>query len=470
MRGADSAESDEGRDLVGRADSAESDHHVLRSARRVAVYGLGREGRAIVRFVRAVAPTAEVEVFQDDRLDRAATRCADELGVAVVAGEDAVVARLRSGAVDVVVRSPGVPLRGVGLTTAREHGVHVTSGTNLWFEAQAPDNVIAITGTKGKSTTSALLAHVLRASGRDVALLGNIGVPLLDHDRPAASHDVVVVELSSYQLADLHEPLAVGVWLNLHHEHIDWHGSHAAYAADKGRIAACSRRLVANADDDAVADACAGHADVMWVHAASDPVRLGQHTVPRSRLERALDASPLVGDHHVANLAMALGAAATIGVAPDELLDHVAGFTPLPHRLQLVHDDGRRWVDDSISTIPEAAVAALRAFPRSPVTLLAGGYDRAQDHQPLVDEIVARGDVTVVTMPDTGDRLAADLDRRGVASEAATDLADAVAIAAGCTPAGGVVLLSPAAPSYSHFRSFEQRGDRFAALAREVRS
>lgn len=444
-----------------------SDHDALRSARRVGVYGLGREGRAIVQFVRTLVPTVDLEVLLDDPADPATRRVADDLGVEVVTGPE-VVDRLAAGAIDVVVRSPGVPLRGAGLTTARRHGVHVTSGTNLWFESQAPDNVIAVTGTKGKSTTAALLAHLLRASGRDVALLGNIGTPLLDHDAPASTHDVVVVELSSYQLADLHEPVPVGVWLNLYAEHLDWHGSRAAYAADKGRIVTLSRTLVANADDRDVAAAAAEHGDVRWVAAGGDPVRLGDDVLPRHALVAALDASSLVGHHHVANLAMALAAGATAGAAPDTLLAHVASFTPLPHRLQLVHDDGRRWVDDSISTIPEAAVAALRAFPGVPVTLLAGGYDRGQDHAPLVDELAARDDVTVVTLPDTGDRLAADLRRRDLASEAATDLADAVALAATCTPDGGVVLLSPAAPSYGHFTSFEQRGDRFAMLAREA--
>lgn len=445
-----------------------SDRELPRTDGRAAVYGLGREGAAIVRHLRRSLPDLDVEVLLDGDADEAARATADELGVMLVTGTAAVVARMASGDLDVVVRSPGVPLRGAGLTAARAHDVAVTSGTNLWFDAHRPDNVVAVTGTKGKSTTSSLLAHLLRASGRDVALLGNIGTPLLDHDTPPADHDVVVVELSSYQLADLHHPLPVGAWLNLHPEHIDWHGSHEAYARDKGRIVALSRTLVANAEDAQVAAAAADHGDVRWVAAGSDPVRIGDRSLPRSALVDALDASPLVGHHHVANLAMALGAADAVGAEPTELLDHVTSFTPLPHRLQLVHDDGRRWVDDSICTIPEAAVAALRAFPDVPVTLLAGGYDREQDHTELAEEVAGRGDVLVVTLPDTGARLGDDLDRRGVAHVAVSDLAEAVAVAADRTPVGGVVLLSPAAPSYGHFTSFEERGDRFAALARDT--
>ena len=443
------------------------DHEALEAARRAAVYGLGREGRAIVRHLGELRGDLDVVVLLDGEADEATRDAAAELGVDLVTGETAVVELLAGGTVDVVVRSPGVPLRGAGLTAARDHGVHVASGTNLWFEREAPDNVVAITGTKGKSTTSSLLAHLLRGTGRDVALLGNIGTPLLDHPRPARDHDVVVVELSSYQLADLHEPLPVGVWLNLHHEHVDWHGSHAAYAADKGRIATLARTLVANADDAEVAAAVADHPDLLWVSTAEDPVVLGDARLPRQALVDALDASTLVGHHHVANLAAALTAGAAVGADPAELLDALPGFRPLPHRLELVHDDGRRWVDDSISTIPEAAVAALRAFPDVPVTLLAGGYDRAQDHAPLVEEVAGRDEVVVVTMPDTGARLAADLRDRGLAPRPVDDLDAAVDLADELTPDGGVVLLSPAAPSYGHFTSFEERGDRFAALARD---
>lgn len=443
-----------------------ADHRALAGARRVAVYGLGREGRAIVEFLRTASPAADVDVLVDADPDAATRELADELGLPLVAGHDRVVEHLASGAVDVVVRSPGVPLRSDGLATARRHGVHVTTGTNLWFEANTPDNVIAITGTKGKSTTASLLAHLLEASGRDVALLGNIGVPLLDHDRPADAHDLVVIELSSYQLADLHEPLPVGVWLNLHHEHLDWHGSHEAYVRDKGRIVELSTTLVATATDDVVAAAARPHRDVRWVDASGDPVRLGTTTLPRADVEDALSSSALVGNHHVGNLASALTAAGAFDVDARELLPHVAGYVPLPHRLQKVHDDGRQWVDDSISTIPEATIAALRAFPTTPVTLLAGGFDRDQDHGSLVDEVISRDDVLVVTMPDTGGRLAAALRAAGHDVVQADDLPTAVGVADERTPRGGVVLLSPAAPSYGTFRSFEDRGDQFATLAR----
>lgn len=438
----------------------------VRTARHVAVYGYGREGRAVVDAMPTLAPDAIVTVVNDTWLDE---ETVDDLGrrhVVVAHGsEPSVQAGLDD--VDVVVRSPGVPTRSPRLRRAVDRGAHVTTGTNLWFDLHRPDNVLAITGTKGKSTTTALLAHLLRSAGRDVVAAGNIGTPLLALDAPPQSHDHVVIELSSYQLADLDARLAVGVFLNLHREHLDWHGDHETYRADKSRIVGLSQVLVANAADADVMARSADHPDRRVFDARTSSVQLGHTHLPAADLDAALAASPLVGEHHRHNLAGALAAAAVVRVDPESLLPHVAGFSPLPHRLELVHDDGRRWVDDSISTIPEAAVAALTAFPRDPVTLLLGGFERQQDHAPLVAALADRRDVTVVTMPVTGHRFADEVagDHRLTVLRAA-DLAEAVAVARERTPADGVVLLSPAAPSYGAFRDFEERGRRFAELAR----
>ena len=228
--------------------------------------------------------------------------------------------------------------------------------------------------------------------------------------------------------------------------------------------------VVANAADARVVAAVGDHADPRWFDVCRDPAVVGHHALPIADLRAALSRSRLVGEHHVANLAAALAIVESVGVEPASVLDAVADFTPLSHRLEVVHDDGRLWIDDSISTIPETAVAALRAFPDRPVTLLAGGHDRTQDHAPLVAEVGRRPDVHVVTMPDTGARLADDLAQAGLADRTivADDLADAVRTAHRVTPAAGVVLLSPAAPSFGAFTSYEERGERFATLARAL--
>ena len=441
----------------------------LADARLVAIYGYGREGRSLLRHVRRLASSAEVVVVQDGPAGEDLVAASADEGFEVVTGED-VTEVLTKRRFDVVLRSPGVTIHHGPLAAALAAGRRVTTGLNLWFAEHRPDNVIAITGTKGKSTTTTVVAHLLRRAGRDVLLGGNIGVPVLDLDRSPDTADHVVLELSSYQLADLDAELGVGVLLNLHPEHVDWHGDHDQYADDKCRIIELSRVLVSNGDDREVAARAAGHPEPRWFSVAEREVRTGAVTIPREELAAALSRSPLTGLHQQWNVAAALTAVAEVGVSPIDALPWLEDVVPLPHRLELVADDGRRWVDDSISTIPEAAVAALRAFPDVPVTLLAGGYDRQQDHAVLVDAIRVHGHVTVVTMPDTGERLAADL-RVGAPEVVVHEVADleaAVACAAGVTPHRGVVLLSPAAPSYGHFRSFEERGDRFAELAGAV--
>ncbi len=161
--------------------------------------------------------------------------------------------------VDLLVRSPGIPLSHPAQQAARAAGVPTTTALNIFFALHRPTNVIALTATKGKSTTSSLLGHLLGAAGRRVAVAGNVGLSVLDLDVDPADLDHLVLELSSYQLADLRGRPAIGAWLNLHRDHHDWHGGAAAYARDKGRIVALSDRLVANAADAAVMAAAAGH-------------------------------------------------------------------------------------------------------------------------------------------------------------------------------------------------------------------
>ncbi len=439
----------------------------LEACRLVAVYGHGRAGRALVRHVRAVAPDAAVLVLLDGDADDDTAREATTVGFDLAVGPAAAEA-LRTQPIDVVLRSPGVSPYREPLALARERGIPVTTATNVWFGLHRPDNVVAITATKGKSTTTALTTHLLQAAGRTAVMAGNIGLPLLDLPRPPHDVDHVVVELSSYQLADFDGHVAVGALLNLMRDHVDWHGSDARYHADKARLLDHADVVVANAADTGVVAAVADHTDPRWFDVRQDPAVVGRRRIPVADLHAALSRSRLVGGHHVANLAAALAIVEAVEVDPTSVLDAVADFAPLPHRLEVVHDDGRLWIDDSISTIPETAVAALRAFPDRPITLLAGGHDRTQDHTPLVAEIARRAEVHVVTMPDTGTRLGDDLAQAGLEERTlvAGDLADAVRIADRDTPPGGVVLLSPAAPSFGAFTSYEERGDRFATLAR----
>ncbi len=427
----------------------------------VALLGAGRETRALARRVRAQAPEQVLHWYSEAPVPDFEPGACDKL----VLGE---LAAAPLGQHEILVRSPGISPYREALQRARAQGVEITSGTNLWLAENPSARTLCVTGTKGKSTTSALLAHLLRASGQRVGLAGNIGVPLLACD--AASADWWVLELSSYQLCDLHESVWLGLITNLSDEHLDWHGGAERYRRDKLRLAELTPkgRLLANAADADLRQRLAYRPDTNWfngaegIHVAHGQLWLDQVAVP--------DCAALPGAHNRENLAAALAALQLIHELPQDLQGPLNSFQGLPHRLQLVGEyAGKRYFDDSLSTTPVATLAALEALAGQPITVLVGGLDRGLDWQALASDFASHAPHALIGMPDSGQRLLHDLAAGGLQPPGgmhfAQDLGQAVALAARVTPVEGVVLLSPGAPSFPHFRDFQQRGERFAAAA-----
>lgn len=363
--------------------------------------------------------------------------------------------------VDAVVRSPGVSPYRRALARFAARGVPIWTPTGWWLARDRRPGLVAITGTKGKSTTAAMTAHVLQAVGQDVVLCGNIGrTPFAGVTRP---DQLVVIELSSYQLADLDAAIPIAGLTTLLRDHVPWHGSLDRYHADKLRLLDLAARRLATrtaAEHPLVAPRVDAVADV---------------PAQRQRLAAAVRAAGLLGDHLVDDAALAVALADAVlaatgqGAAPGDLLDALHDFAPLPHRLTPVGVvAGVRYVDDSISTVPEAARAALAAYiDAGPVTLLLGGDDRGQELDELAAAVVAAGAVPILTGA-LADRLSDALTRAGAAPVVAADLAAAVRIAAERTPPGGTVLLSPAAPSFGTHRDFVHRGEHFVSLVEEL--
>lgn len=405
-------------------------------AKRVVIWGAGREARSVLEACRRAGVRAELTIVDDHA---ASVGTID--GIAVRAPDTRTIAKA-----DVVVRSPGVSKYRLSLRDAKV----VTTATNLWFaEPHAP--VIAVTGTKGKSTTSSLIAHLLQGLGADARLAGNIGRSPLDHlDEPEP--DFWVLELSSYQTSDLDAAPAVAALTSLSPEHLDWHLGEENYVSDKLRLFAHAGTVVVN-------DADPGVVGVL------DRLREPHG----SRGEREWP-SLLVGAHNAQLVRLAVTVLRLLGIdveaRHEEIERALATFEPLPHRLEPVADrDGVIYVDDSLSTTPVAAIAAMESFSDRPVTLLVGGYDRGLDYGSLADYVRTHANVTVIAMPDSGHRIAETIDVRERVHEV-DGLADGVALASTVTPTGGVVLLSPAAPSFGRFKDYAERGQAFADLAR----
>jgi UDP-N-acetylmuramoylalanine--D-glutamate ligase len=327
---------------------------------------------------------------------------------------------------------------------------------------------VCITGTKGKSTTAALTAHILRQLGHRAALAGNIGVPITEI--AGGDVDLGVIEVSSYQAADFAHGCDVAVLTSLFPEHLDWHGSVENYYRDKVNLVRRGRtRIVASAAAAVVERLIGGSypglvrfGEAGGLHARDADIfdaarRLG--TVPSPYLARP---------HNCADLCAALGVAKTLGIDPRAALAAAEGFVGLPHRqAELGEIAGVLYVDDSISTVPESTLAALAVYAGRDITVILGGYDRGLDYGRLVAGLRAGRAQRAVCLGASGARLATVLAAAagGCIVHRAASMAEAVAWAKDTTPPGGVVLLSPAAPSYGDYHDFAERGRDFAARA-----
>ncbi|VXC75991.1 UDP-N-acetylmuramoyl-L-alanine--D-glutamate ligase [Sphingomonas sp. AX6] len=432
---------------------------IFDGARTLGIWGYGREGQAVHRFVRAQYSGIAVTVL----LDQADYALELPKGVALLNGDSAVHA-IAQGRFDVIVKSPGISLKRQEIVDAKAAGTRVTSSTNLWLEANGVAGTIGVTGTKGKSTTSTLILHMLRAAGRDAKLLGNAGTAAIG-EAPAVDH--TILELSSYQTADLDRAPALVVVNNLYPEHVPWHGSVEAYYDDKLRLATieCHVPAVLNYRDAEIRKRLGERANVTWFNDGQGYTAVGASLSYQGRPVSLTGAVPK-GEHNLSNVA----AAATVALLLDALEDpwsiDLGGFATLPHRMEEFAVGGLTCVDDSISTVPQATMAALSVYAGRPIHLILGGSERGQDHAALPDAIRAAGVVSLWLLPDTGRRMEAEFAGRldEVTMTPVADLDAAVRGACELADEGDVLLLSPAAPSFVQFRSFEERGAQFRAL------
>lgn len=428
--------------------------------RRVAIWGFGREGHAVLNALRARLPAQALTILCS-AAEAEAVRALDA-SLEITTGEpDAATL----GAFDVVVKSPGISAYKPALLAARTRGTQFTSGTALWFAENPDARVIGVTGTKGKSTTAAMIAHLARALGVRTALAGNIGLPLLQLLGQHA--DLWVVELSSFQTGEA-GPLELGIITSLFEEHLDWHGTAERYVADKLKIADVSRRLLVNAGQDELLDKTSRHR-ARSTFGPGSPWHVSAGFVCRQQqavFETAKLHAP--GVHNARNVCAALAALEIVGLDALAAVPALATFQPLPHRLQMLGEwRGWWWVNDSISTTPLATLAALESLHGRAVTVLVGGYDRGLDWFPFVDAVRVAPPAAIVCMGGNGERIAMALQNARVACPitCVTDLAGAVAAAVAHAPPGGVILLSPGAPSFDQFKDYGERGRAFAACA-----
>jgi UDP-N-acetylmuramoylalanine--D-glutamate ligase len=431
------------------------------AGRRVTVMGLGRFGGGIGA-VRFLAERGAAVTLTDRK---PAGELAESLGKIA----DLPLRAVRLGehreedftSADLVVASAAIRPDHPCLAAARERGAAVTTEVGLFWR-HCPGRIIGVTGSAGKSTTAALIHHLLQSSGKRCWLGGNIGGSLLQSIDEMQPADRVTLELSSFQLQYLdleRRSPEIAVVTGFAPNHLDWHLSLEEYRRAKQTILRWQRP-----GDAAVLDR--SDPDV-----ATWPTSAGVFEAAAMDSDRPLGRFPLPGPHNRRNAELAMRAALAAGATPEKIAEGLATFRGLPHRMEFVGEfGGRRFYNDSKATTPESAVAALQSFTQ-PVILLAGGSDKGVDLQAFAEEIARRAK-GVALMGETGPRLERLVRAAGAgrgAVHVACDFAEAIEWCVARSEAGDVVLLSPGCASFGWFRDYEERGERFRMLAEAFR-
>jgi UDP-N-acetylmuramoylalanine--D-glutamate ligase len=436
--------------------------------KRVAIWGYGREGRAALAVLRWRLPRQPITVFCNEA--EAASLAAMEDPNLVV--DTSPVNGDKLAGFEVVIKSPGISPYTSPVVDAQLHGTRFIGGTALWFAENEGERTVCVTGTKGKSTVTALIAHLLRSAGRRTALAGNIGLPLLellDVDPPP---QYWAIELSSYQAREAIRP-EVAVVLNFFPEHLDWHGTEQRYFDDKMALITEGRPRVAvlNAADAKLANIDVPETTAVHWFNHGDGWHMRDAELWRGAVQ-VMDTRtlPLPGRHNRLNLCAALAAIEALGLDAVALAPQAASFRPLPHRLQTLGSrDGIEFIDDSISTTPHASLAALDCHRGRRIAILVGGYDRGVDWGAFAERMATEPPVAVITMGQNGPRIHEKLrplaeNKRFILLEAG-ELEDAIRLGRESLENNGLILLSPGAPSFPRYKDYAERGRHFAKLA-----
>ena len=403
----------------------------------IAIAGYGQEGKASFTYWNKDGNVLTIVSEQDSILD------APE-GVAMITGPDAF---SKLAEFDLIIRSPGINPRKL------PYGEKVWSATNEFFaQCQAP--IIGVTGTKGKGTTSSFIASILRAAGKNVHLVGNIGTPALSELDSISSDDIVVYELSSFQLWDVKKSPHVAVVLMIEPDHLDVHDDMKDYIDAKANIV----RYQTESDF------------VVYNQENELSKEIGERSAAKSitypfDIGVLSDAVVLPGRHNVQNASAAVAAVREYVSDEAVIARGLSDFKGLPHRLKFVREvSGVRYYDDSIATTPGSAIAALRSFDE-PKIIILGGHDKGADYSELI-ESCERAAATVIAIGSNGDTIERLCVEAGVPCVREEGDMRAIVQRANETAAeGSVVILSPAAASFDMFKSYADRGDQFVAAA-----
>ena len=413
--------------------------------KKILIAGFGREGKSTLNFLSKFLPHAVIGIADKNE---SALQGLDNDRYNLYYGENYLDA---SCDYDIVIKTPGISVKDINIEYSK-----ISSQTDLFLEA-FHNQVIGVTGTKGKSTTSTLIYHLLKESGKDVILAGNIGIPIFDCIQKINKGTIIVYELSAHQLQFINRSPHVGVLLNVFEEHLDHFGTFEKYKDAKINVL----RYMKDDDVAILNNKLSFTADLMQIrYVTFESYNFYDYNLDWNEM-------PIQGEHNKLNIKAALCACYSFGITISELLPHLKTFKPLEHRQEFVGTfKGVKFYNDSISTIPQATVAALQTI-KNVNFLLLGGFDRGIDYQPLIEFLKENPLQYVLLTGEAGNtmkKLLQAADYKGNILEY-EDMHSAFDLMKEYSKEGDVCLLSPAAASYDRYKNFEERGKIFKEFA-----
>lgn len=442
--------------------------------KKVAILGFGIEGLAVLKFLEKKGASVWIlDRRQKENLDQDSISQAEQLGAQFTLGKEYLE---NLSAFDIIVRSPGVRRLLPELLVAEKAGVTITSQTKIFFDL-CPCPIIGVTGTKGKGTTSTLLYEMLKEAGEDAYLGGNIGLPPLSFLEKLQRTSIVVLELSSFQLQDLTKSPHIAVLLMMTSEHLDHHATHEEYIEAKRNIIRFQTKddyAVINRDYPASNESDIHTDGKVYYFSRERETNNGCFAIYGKIIVRKNNSDDeiiktseiaLPGKHNLENVCAAVMAARLANVSTKYIINVLKTFTGLPHRLELIREvGGVKYYDDSFSTTPETAIAAIESFDQ-PKILILGGSSKGSDFASLGKVIRESESIkAIIGIGDEWEEIKAHfgtLASHVLVIEGAKTMNQIVQAVSKIAKSGDVVLLSPACASFDMFKNYKDRGEQF---------
>ncbi|MFC2110824.1 UDP-N-acetylmuramoyl-L-alanine--D-glutamate ligase [Bacteroidota bacterium] len=445
--------------------------------KNILILGFGREGKSTYKLLRRYFPNKRLTIsdLNEDLLIENNFLSKDDK-LELFLGSD----YLKSiNSFDLIIKSPGISFKDVNIIDE----TIISSQTDIFLRIYG-EQVIGVTGTKGKSTTSSLLFHIISANKTDTVLIGNIGLPPFEIIDKITNNTIIIFELSSHQLQYISKAPGISVLLNIYQEHLDHYNSFWDYQLSKFNIALkqnMNNSFVFNCDDELInllldkykikskKLACSVIAETdCFIYENKIQFRSNEKTEEIFDLNKPIN---LMGEHNVKNIMAAVVCCKIIGVPTELLQEKISDFKGLEHRLEFVETSGSiRFYNDSIATIPEATIEAIKTLEVVD-TLILGGYDRGIDYTNLLDFIAKSEIRNIILFGKVGENLHAELQKITNLKSSLfliKQLGEISMIIKNNTKPGSICLLSPAASSYDMFKNFEHRGDIFKEIVKDL--